>query len=221
MNRDLNTILLNDAVEAFEAAKRLIASGRVDPNALVAIATDKRNGMWSRRAATYTLGFVDRKSKSAIALLSIISDKGDDPEVRAYAAEALAHLKSSKILPVMEQILMSDDSSTVKRWCIFALGVIDSEEARGLLERVARTNPTGEVMAELQELGIVSSSVSAAARNEAEVFKRDEAMVSALWVFNTSMREPPLQEQSLHGGLVELGRRQKESFAQAQRNAAA
>src|SRR5260370_497409 len=149
-DRDHDVILAGDPIESIEAAKRLIAADAVDAAKLRDIAVNRKNKTSARVAAIYAVGFSDDPSMAGPALKDIAANPNDDEECRAHAAEALAHLDEASTVPLMEEILARDDSTQVKRWCVYALGEIGSAKARKVLRKFAKTNPTGAVADELR-----------------------------------------------------------------------
>src|SRR5665213_365456 len=102
---DIRAIMTGDPTEAIEAAKRIIEHDDVDVCTLADIAAKETCPKWSRIAATYALGFIDDKSKSAAALTRILANRNEDEEIRTHAAEALGHMEEPKAISVMERIL--------------------------------------------------------------------------------------------------------------------
>jgi HEAT repeat protein len=147
---DLDLMLAGDPVEAMETAKRLIVAEAMDPVALSRIAADKKNKSGARVAAIYALGFVDDPAVAGPVLADILADPSDDEECRAHAAEALGHVGEPPIVPLMQKILHRDDSSEVKRWCVYALSEIGGAKARSALKKFAATNPPGKMAEELR-----------------------------------------------------------------------
>ena len=143
-------MLAGDPVEAMEAAKRLIIAEAMDPVGLSRIAADKKNKSGARVAAIYALGFVDDPAVARPVLADILADPSDEEECRAHAAEALGHIGAPPIVPLMQKILHGDDSSEVKRWCVFALSEIGGAKARSALKKFAATNPPGKLTEELR-----------------------------------------------------------------------
>jgi len=91
---------------------------------------------WSRIAATYALGFIDDKSKSAAVLTRILANRNEDEEIRTHAAEALGHMEEPKAISVMERILMAEDSAEVKKWCIYALSEFGNRKTQRFLRNL-------------------------------------------------------------------------------------
>ena len=151
MRDDHDLILTGDAIEAIEAAKRLISADAADAAKLRAISVNRRNNIAARVAAIYALGFADNEQIAGAALQEIVADREDDEECRAHAAEALAHLGPPGTIALLEKILATgDDSPQVKRWCVYALGEIGGPKARNALTKFAKTKPTGAIADELR-----------------------------------------------------------------------
>jgi HEAT repeat protein len=94
----------------------------------------------ARAAAAYVLGFAG-DSDVAPVLARILADRDESVAVRAYVAEALGHLLQHE--PVLAEVRLairgglSDPSAEVRFWSTFAAGVLELQETRGILERLA------------------------------------------------------------------------------------
>ena len=151
MTDDYDLILTGDAIDAIEAAKRLISADVMDEARLRDIALNRKNQESNRVAAIYALGFANDEQIAGDALLNIVADRDDTEQSRAHAAEALAHLDEPKATAVLEKILATNgESAEVKRWCVYALGEIGGLKARNALRKFAKTNPVGVVENELR-----------------------------------------------------------------------
>jgi HEAT repeat protein len=93
-----------------------------------------------RAAAAYVLGFNGAGDASDV-LARRLADPDESTIVRAYAAEALGHLLQGE--PVLAEIrativsCLRDPEPEVRFWCAFAAGVLDLQESRPQLERLA------------------------------------------------------------------------------------
>lgn len=89
---DIEYIRSGSSVEAFEAAKRIIAYEYVLPpefiNELAEIVA-KSPKLWPRIAATYTLGFIDTKAITEPMIRAIATNTEQSPVLRDHAEEAL------------------------------------------------------------------------------------------------------------------------------------
>jgi HEAT repeat protein len=94
----------------------------------------------ARAAAAYVLGFAG-DSDVAPVLARILADREESVAVRAYVAEALGHLLQHE--PVLAEVRLairgglSDPAAEVRFWSTFAAGVLELQETRGILERLA------------------------------------------------------------------------------------
>lgn len=101
----------------------------------------------ARAAAAYVLGFAGDPDV-APALARILADRDESVVVRAYVAEALGHLLQHE--PVLAEVRLAirggltDPAAEIRFWSIFAAGVLELHETRGMLERLADTDH-GEV----------------------------------------------------------------------------
>jgi HEAT repeat protein len=151
MTDDYDLILAGDAIDAIEAAKRLISADIADAARLRDIAVNRRNKDSARVAAIYALGFANDEQIAGDALLNVVADRDDTEQCRAHAAEALAHLDEPRATALLEKILTtSAESAEVKRWCVYALGEIGGLKARNVLRKFGKTNPIGVVENELR-----------------------------------------------------------------------
>jgi HEAT repeat protein len=96
-----------------------------------------------RAAAAYVLGFLG-DAGAADALAARLVDVREEPEVRAYAAEALGHLL--QLAPVLANVRtavsrgLRDPTPEVRFWCAFAAANLELRETRPLLEHLAETD---------------------------------------------------------------------------------
>jgi len=143
-------IVTGDPVDAMEAAKEIIRS-RKPPSAawLEEVAGDSSCREWSRIAAVYALGFLGNKP-SASVLVRILQDEREHPKLRGHAAEALGNLRERRALSVLRKILMSDERSDLKKWCVYAASEIGGPGARTVLNQFGATRPTGILRKELK-----------------------------------------------------------------------
>lgn len=149
----LQAIKASDPAGAFEAAKWLVQR-RIGPGPLVQILEDKKNGLQNRLAAAYAIGLIGKVRGVIPALMSILQDRKEHPKVRAEVAEALGHLRAKRAIPLLGEILTSNESSKIRAECIFALSEMwefragssrINSEAWAVLEDYARTGPTGMI----------------------------------------------------------------------------
>ena len=90
----------------------------------------------SRAAAAHALSSV-ADGRAIAALERAVANRDEDPEVRGYAAEALAHLHRRESHLVLAGNL-TDPCDEVRFWCAFALGEIAKLDALSLLESLSR-----------------------------------------------------------------------------------
>ncbi len=88
----------------------------------------------NRKAAAYALGLLHDK-RAFEPLLRMLMNSQEAPQVRGYAAEALASLKDRRASPALMAAL-EDPSVEVRFWCVFALGQLQESRALPLLERL-------------------------------------------------------------------------------------
>ena len=151
MTNEYDVILNGNEVDAIEAAKQLIVTDAADAAKLRQIAVNRQNKIAARVASIYALGFANNDLIAGAALLDILSDRTDDAECRAHAAEALAHIEEPKSIGLLEKILATEVEPTeIKRWCIYALAEIGSPKARNALRKFAKSKPIGVLADELQ-----------------------------------------------------------------------
>src|SRR6266581_1332568 len=85
--------LFGDPSDAMELAKKIIGGKlKVNHDILLYIGSVKDNPKWARIASIYALGFIG-KDEFAPQLRAILSDPGEDTEVRGHAAEALGNIR--------------------------------------------------------------------------------------------------------------------------------
>lgn len=111
-----------------------------------------------RAGAAYAL--LEVPSPSAItALERTVANKHEDPKVRGYAAEALAHHHRQE----SHRVLLSnlhDRCKEVRFWCAFALGEMAEVDTMELLESLPRVNekkPAGALRSGQANLWAVNS----------------------------------------------------------------
>ncbi|MHB8217050.1 MAG: HEAT repeat domain-containing protein [Candidatus Sulfotelmatobacter sp.] len=148
--RLLRQLLTGDSTQAMESAKKMISIGaRVDPAFLAAIASNSLLRQWSRIAAIYVLGFQIGAPGSDV-LISILKNREESTQIRAHAAEALGNMQQNRACEGLRRILMSKESTALKKWSVYALSEIGSVRARSILREYAATKPTGVVAKELR-----------------------------------------------------------------------
>lgn len=118
-----------------------------DPNRLV------------RAAALHSLGIIS-SPESADAIIGILEDETEDEELRAEAAEALAHVRIEGVVNVLMHALQ-DNSSAVRYSAAYALGEQGDKRALPVLREVAlhdhATTEWGTVASRAAEsIGILS-----------------------------------------------------------------
>lgn len=131
----LNVLNSQDVRLCQEAAKSLgiLKSKRAVKPLITALLN---NTSIERRAAyAYALGLLH--DKSAIEpLLTVLNNKKEEPEVRGFAAEALARLGDYRVVNHLIEGL-KDSSVEVRFWSVFALGKIGDQRALPELKRIA------------------------------------------------------------------------------------
>lgn len=118
----------------WEAAKALhIIEGKTAIRPLIVALHEGKPDQ--RAAAAYALGAL-RDRRAVGALLVRLRDTSEHSRVRALAAEGLAHIGDTEVVPDLITAL-SDSSPEVRFWSAFALGELRATEAVPELERVA------------------------------------------------------------------------------------
>jgi HEAT repeat protein len=131
-----------DSVLMWEAAKALVElQSRRSTKPLITILMDDASAN-RRSAAAWALGLVG-DARSLDALVHVLANEREDPDVRAHAAEALGHLaegrKDEQIgTPLL--IGLRDRSPQVRFWSAFALGSLGDVRAIPELERLVATD---------------------------------------------------------------------------------
>ncbi len=129
-------VQLNGAsrIDAFEAAKEV---WNIDGNTVTKqlIETLKRGRRaFNRAAAAYAMQAV-RDTHVTLALESTVRNKSEYPDVRGYAAEALAHCHRKSTHDLLLKTLR-DPSKDVRFWCAFALGQMRERRAVPFLRQL-------------------------------------------------------------------------------------
>lgn len=126
----------NSELAAFEAAKgiRFRLDARVVAP-LVHVLEHGRRAM-NRAAAAYALAEVSDAGAIA-ALEQTVANKLEDPKVRGYAAEALAHQHRQESHRVLLNNI-TDRCEEVRFWCAFAIGEMTETDTMPLLESLSR-----------------------------------------------------------------------------------
>jgi hypothetical protein len=126
----------NSEVAAFDAAKHIrfhIDARMFAP--LTRILEHGRRAM-NRAAAAYALAEVS--DARVIAMLErTVANKLEDPKVRGYAAEALAHQHRQESHRVLLNNI-TDGCEEVRFWCAFAIGEMTGMDTLPLLESLSR-----------------------------------------------------------------------------------
>jgi HEAT repeat protein len=87
-------------------------------------------------AIIYALGVL-RDSRAIDSLVGVLTDRLADPQVRGFAAEALAHLPSDERIVDTLIMQLADSAAEVRYWCAFALGQQGALKALPALEQLA------------------------------------------------------------------------------------
>jgi HEAT repeat protein len=139
----LRALTRGDDDARWTAARQLsgpLGRGMREPLERALVEAEKPSG---RAAAAYVLGFLG-DAGAADALAARLVDVREDPEVRAYAAEALGHLL--QLAPVLANVRtavargLRDPAPDVRFWSAFAAANLELRETRPLLERLAETD---------------------------------------------------------------------------------
>ena len=124
----------------------LVSQEDVSPVLLNAVNHDRSNSV--RLAAIHALGIISSPD-SANRLIEIVQDPQEDAEVRADAAEALAHIKAEPIVDMLIEAL-KDESPLVRYSAAYSLGQQGDARAlpalRDLASRDRATTQWGSVM---------------------------------------------------------------------------
>ncbi len=108
-----------------------------DPALLPGILRVLRQGrkLHNRVEAAYAIGAIGGVTGTA-TLEKILSNRSENPHLRAFVAETLAHRHRPSSHPVLLRNL-TDPSREVRFWCAFALGQMREREALPLLTTLA------------------------------------------------------------------------------------
>ncbi len=151
-------LLTGDKLRSLEAAKRLVAdSSRVDSELLAKVVADPGYKPWSKVASAYVLGFIpiDSASRHQLVLRAALADDKASVRLRTHAAEALGNLKDAGSAALLGSRLMDEKESTsVRKWCIYALAEVGSSMALAALRKFASTRPNGALGRELESVGV-------------------------------------------------------------------
>ncbi len=149
-------LLTGDPERSIEAAKQLISMPTGDrPGVLIKVVDDPGYKLWSKVAAAYVLGFVPlaKTSEHQYVLRKKLADAKSSVRLRTHAAEALGNLRDKGSAEILgERLLDSEESTAVRKWCIFALAELGSSDALQFLSRFGRTHPQGILAQELQSV---------------------------------------------------------------------
>ncbi len=147
--RVLMSILTGDPLDAMEAAKKIVNGAiKVDPDLLLLIVDNHQYKTWSRIAAIYALGFLNHPS-SARSLIGIVGNTKEPSQVRSHAAESLGNMRAHSAIPTLARILSRRERASLKKWCVYALGEINTSKSNAVLKKFEATKPTGRVLKEL------------------------------------------------------------------------
>lgn len=147
-------LLSDDPSRSMEAAKRLIGMPPVPAIALrlafIAARPEYRDR--SRIAAAYALGFypISARSSHQFVLREILQNRANSVRIRTHAAEALGNLGDREAVEFLREIMMDDrESTTLRKWCIFALSEIGTPNSQRALVDFAKTKPNGVLASEI------------------------------------------------------------------------
>jgi HEAT repeat protein len=159
-------ICSGDPERAMEAAKLLIGMPEDIhlTRGLSFLVANQDYKDWSRIAAAYVLGFVPPSAETAHPriLRQVLRDKRNSVRVRTHVAESLGNLRDIEATPLLKQLLFNPEESTsVRKWCIYALSEIGSAESRQVLNTFEQTKPSGVLAAEMSANGIDCEEVVA------------------------------------------------------------
>ena len=124
------------------------------------IAEDNRCAMWNRIAAIHTIGFLRRRPGIARRLIALLADPQENVKIRGQAAESLAYYREKSAIPLLREILLSNERPGLKVECIFALSKMwetsddlktFNSDASKALAKFARTQPRGKAGKELRQ----------------------------------------------------------------------
>jgi len=137
-----------------ESAKLLIqmAPSDLDPRFLSRVLGDQSYKEWSRVGAAYILGFIPitPSTEHQYVLRNVLAEKRFGTRLRSHAAEALGNLKDQASGSILKARLFdSGESTSVRKWCIYALSELASAESNRALEVFARSQPKGVLASEL------------------------------------------------------------------------
>jgi len=159
--RALDAVRNGKPDDAFEAAKWLFGHKRpVRARCLMEIAEDNRCAMWNRIAAIHTIGFLRRRPGIARRLIALLADPQENVKIRGQAAESLAYYREKSAIPLLREILLSNERPGLKVECIFALSKMwetsddlktFNSDASKALAKLARTQPRGKAGKELRQ----------------------------------------------------------------------
>jgi HEAT repeat protein len=94
--------------------------------------------VYNRVEAAYALRVLSGEA-TTMALERTLTNRAENPRVRAFAAEGLADSHRSASHDVLLRTLR-DPSAQVRFWCAFALGKMHDERALPILQRLASTD---------------------------------------------------------------------------------
>jgi len=118
--------------------------GRRVAQPLAALVSDRGDAEMVRRLAAQALGMVLGRSdvpEARDALLRVVKDADEPPEVRGDATEALIYFRDERAVPTLLEQL-ADPSPEVRFWAIFALGHLAGPEVIPTLQHLAETDDT-------------------------------------------------------------------------------
>jgi len=152
-------LLTGDASRSMEAAKHLLSFplSELEPSFLARVVSDSEYKVWSKVAAVYVLGFIPLEGGGGHeqVLRASLADLKGSLRVRTHAAEALGNLGDVGAVTLLGERMMDyGENTSVRRWCIYALGEIGSAAALEVLERFSATDPSGVLAEELGTIGL-------------------------------------------------------------------
>ena len=155
LKTDVMTDLLSGDPElSMEAAKHLVGNpSEINPAFLIEIVDHPGYKPGSKVAAAYVLGFLPlaRASKHQHVLRKLLADAHNSVELRTHAAEALGNLRDEGSVKILGELLLnSKESTAVRKWCIYALGELNSPESSKLPKKFEGTQPHGVLAEELK-----------------------------------------------------------------------
>ena len=134
----LDALNSGSLLEANSAAVSILQSP--DPLLVPGILRVLRRGrrLGNRAEAAYALRFMDGV-EGTTTLERIVSDRSENPHLRAFVAETLAHRHRPSSHAVLLRNL-TDSSREVRFWCAFALGQMRERKSLPILKSLAESD---------------------------------------------------------------------------------